>query len=135
MSKLWNTLKSVVGTAAKQTDGVAPPIAAAASTPATAAAASSPTPATASPASGTGQLLNMATVKPHIPMIKFRKGLEVPEHQQVAPAAVAAVMNAVAGAAGGSLEWWEVPAKFRRESIDELECEAINMGGREVPWC
>eukprot|EP00092_Neocalanus_flemingeri_P006353 GFUD01006839.1.p1 GENE.GFUD01006839.1~~GFUD01006839.1.p1 ORF type:complete len:131 (+),score=40.49 GFUD01006839.1:48-440(+) len=130
MSKLWNTLKSVVGTAAVQAEVVAPHITAAT------AADRSPTvdpvaPILASQAPGTGQLLGMSSVKPHIPMIKFRKGLEVP----VAPAPVAAVLSAVAGAAGGSLEWWEVPAKFRREIIDEKECEAINMGGREVPWC
>ena len=24
---------------------------------------------------------------------------------------------------------------YRRRDIDELECEAINMGGREAPFC
>ena len=136
MSKLWNTLKSVVGTAAKQADAAAPTSAAAAvtSAPATAAATPAPAPPSGSSALSSGLLLSLATVKPHIPLIKFRKGLAEAEHQQVAPAA-AAVMGAVAAVAGGSMEWWEVPAKFRRETIDEKECDAINMGGRELPWC
>ena len=37
--------------------------------------------------------------------------------------------------AGGSLEWWQIPNKYRRLPIDDLEMEAINMGGRDKPFC
>ena len=134
MSKLWNTLKSVVGSAAKQAE------AAAVTTPVAATSSSTPPPAPpSSQQQSSGMLQNLVAVKPHIPLIKFRKGLS--EHTSVsgglaapAPGVVGSVAAPVAGA-GGSLEWWEVPAKFRREAIDELECEAINNGGREMPWC
>merc|ERR1719206_1467822 len=77
-------------------------------------------------------LQNLVAVKPHIPLIKFRKGLSEPT--SVTGGVAGSVAAPMAGA-GGSLEWWEVPAKFRREAIDDMECEAINNGGREMPWC
>ena len=75
----------------------------------------------------------MANVKPHTPLIKFRAGIAVSVQQQIAPTAILGALASVV--AGGCLDWWEIPTKFRRESIDDLECEAINMGGREMPWC
>merc|ERR1719244_1830112 len=52
-------------------------------------------------------------------MIKFRKGL-VPENT------TAAVTPPTPGpAAARVLEWWEIPNKYRRMPIDELECDAI----------
>ena len=129
MSKLWNTLKSVVGSAAKQAET------AAATAPVAATSSSTPP---SSQQQSSGMLQNLVAVKPHIPLIKFRKGLS--EHTPVSGGGVAASASGVVGSvaapvAGGSLEWWEVPAKFRREAIDDMECEAINNGGREMPWC
>ena len=48
---------------------------------------------------------------------------------------VAATPAAAAVPAGGSLEWWQIPNKYRRLPIDDLEIEAINMGGRDKPFC
>ena len=31
-------------------------------------------------------------------------------------------------------EWWEVPGRFRREVLDQQECDVINMGGDGVLW-
>ena len=132
MSKLWNTLKSVVGSAAKQAE------AAAVTTPVAATSSSTPPPAPpSSQQQSSGMLQNLVAVKPHIPLIKFRKGLSEPTSVTggVAGSAPIVVGSVAAPVAGGSLEWWEVPAKFRREAIDDMECEAINSGGREMPWC
>ncbi|MPC31435.1 28S ribosomal protein S36, mitochondrial-like [Portunus trituberculatus] len=70
-------------------------------------------------------------VKPHIPLIRFRKGspLELVHGSQE--------QSAVAGktAVGGVtqapkvLEEWEVPYKYRRPLITEEEIEYINRGG------
>merc|ERR1719348_645949 len=72
-------------------------------------------------------------------MIKFRKGL-VPENTTAAvtPPTVSEITatTPIAGpAAARVLEWWEIPSKYRRMPIDELECDAINMGAREKPYC
>ena len=47
----------------------------------------------------------------------------------------AASPAAASAPAGGSLEWWQIPNKYRRLPIDDLEMEAINMGGRDKPFC
>ena len=66
MSKLWTTLKSVVG-------GVSPAaveeVAAAASTAAVSSASAPPAPSSSSD----GMLQGFAAIKPHLPMIKFRQ--------------------------------------------------------------
>ena len=31
-------------------------------------------------------------------------------------------------------EWWELPAKYRRETIDQTQCDVINMGGGDKLW-
>merc|ERR1719328_87883 len=74
-------------------------------------------------------------------MIKFRKGL-VPEHTTAAvtpPTPAVSQITATTPIAGPEaarvLEWWEIPNKYRRMPIDELECDAINMGAREKPYC
>lgn len=69
-------------------------------------------------------------VKPHVPLIHFRKAGE----PLASPAAAAA--SQVLGAAKAekanqvkavSLEWWQTPDKFRKRLIDELECDIINV--------
>ena len=77
-------------------------------------------------------------------MSNFRKG----ESPAVIPQPVVASVSSppvssstpvipspAAPAAGVSLEWWELPQRYRREPIDDLECDAINMGAREKPYC
>ena len=34
----------------------------------------------------------------------------------------------------GALEWYQLPAKYRRRDIDDLECDVINNGGADQPW-
>lgn len=93
----------------------------------------------------------MQTVKPHVPLIKFRKGglpaaaAEAASSSHPSEAAeamppplvseAAAPLEAAAkkGAADQwapvsvSLEWWQTPDKYRRRAIDESECEIINV--------
>merc|ERR1712117_476593 len=66
-----------------------------------------------------------AVVKPHVPMIKFRKGQQEVSHTSTATPAPAAP---------GVYEWWEVPSKYRRGNIDQCECDVINMGGGDKLW-
>ncbi|XP_071512499.1 alpha-ketoglutarate dehydrogenase component 4 [Panulirus ornatus] len=73
-------------------------------------------------------------VKPHIPMIKFRKGgLTELVHGVSEP--VAATGPAPGGSAAPPsqapvvLEEWQVPLRYRRELISEEEIEYINRGG------
>ncbi|XP_027233510.1 alpha-ketoglutarate dehydrogenase component 4 [Penaeus vannamei] len=75
-------------------------------------------------------------VKPHIPMIKFRKGgltelVRGPKEPLVAAAAVAPMKKPAATPVQKApvLEEWQVPLKYRREIITEEEIEFINRGG------
>ena len=34
----------------------------------------------------------------------------------------------------GALEWYQLPAKYRRRDIADLECDVINNGGADQPW-
>ncbi|KAK3864359.1 hypothetical protein Pcinc_029954 [Petrolisthes cinctipes] len=69
-------------------------------------------------------------VRPHIPMIKFRKG-GLEELVRGTPE------SALPGIGSGTtvnqtqvvLEEWQVPLKYRRERITEEEIEYINRGG------
>ena len=76
-------------------------------------------------------------VRPHIPLIKFRKG-----GPYAAPAFHAAdtfefVVPVVPHQPqqhhqpqafdSPALEWWQVPAKFKRRTIDLSECDSINV--------
>merc|ERR1711936_360659 len=61
------------------------------------------------------------TVKPHVPLIKFRKG---------GPSTAGDSTSAAAAAPAGPAvyEWWEMPSKYRRQVMDLQGCEVINMG-------
>ena len=69
-----------------------------------------------------------------------RKG-NVPSESQtrtveaVAASLVTPTVSLTTPTATGSLEWWQLPDKYRRQAIDDLECEAINMGAAEKPFC
>ena len=81
-------------------------------------------------------------VAPHVPLIRFRKGLQqqLNEHQQAAVASEASGSLQQASdaaptgfnAAGGVLEWWQKPPKFARQPLDDQEIEVINGGGADV---
>jgi len=87
-------------------------------------------------------------IKPHIPLIKFRKGgmpgtLASPAAAPVstpapAAAAVAADIPLAAAAATSAAfkttqmpvrEWWDTPSRFKRRQVDTSECDLINGGG------
>lgn len=91
----------------------------------------------------------MQAIKPHIPMIRFRKG-GLPEARPAAGEPAPQVAHVIskppksAQASSstpdwtpiqvGPLEFWQLPSKFRKRDLDELEIEAINMGGRDKPF-
>jgi len=87
-------------------------------------------------------------IKPHIPLIKFRKGglpglaapaatpisaaTPPPAVEAVPAAAAAAAVNAAAGFKTTQMpvrEWWDTPARFKRREVDLSECDLINGGG------
>ncbi|XP_068209521.1 alpha-ketoglutarate dehydrogenase component 4-like [Palaemon carinicauda] len=75
-------------------------------------------------------------VKPHIPMIKFRKGgISELAHGAPQPATAGAVANptapkpSAAAAAAPVLEEWQTPLKYRRRPITQDEIDYINRGG------
>jgi len=87
-------------------------------------------------------------IKPHIPLIKFRKG-GLPQFQAAASApamqaaqaipAAAEAAPAAAALAGSSnvwkatqmpvREWYDTPTRFKRRQVDDLEIDLINGGG------
>jgi len=84
------------------------------------------------------------TVTPHKPMIKFGRRL-VSEFESIQEAVSSLAQTSVASTPtptldmqsvtpGATLEWYQLPARYRRQPIDEAECEVINMGGPEKPW-
>ncbi|XP_045613382.1 alpha-ketoglutarate dehydrogenase component 4-like [Procambarus clarkii] len=73
-------------------------------------------------------------VRPHIPLIKFRKG-GLTELVRGAPQPIAAAGPVITGSSASPtppppvLEEWQVPPRYRRERITEEEIEYINRGG------
>ena len=86
----------------------------------------------------------LAVVTPHVPLIRFRKGLEQQQtehqHAAVANAAGSSLQQSFAVAhgadavspSGGVLEWWQRPEKFGRKALDQQEIDVINGGGADV---
>eukprot|EP00096_Caligus_rogercresseyi_P010556 TRINITY_DN389_c1_g1_i3.p1 TRINITY_DN389_c1_g1~~TRINITY_DN389_c1_g1_i3.p1 ORF type:complete len:307 (-),score=60.32 TRINITY_DN389_c1_g1_i3:238-1158(-) len=84
-----------------------------------------------------GNDLVLKSVKPHVPLIKFRKGGPPPSVASLG--SMEAPLTQVSSkdpskSAVYSLEWWQTPNKFKRRQIDELECDAINSGGGDKLW-
>ncbi|XP_040572176.1 uncharacterized protein [Lepeophtheirus salmonis] len=93
------------------------------------------------PSKDNSQLRTFKTIKPHIPLIKFRKGGLALQSiaanvGQVSEMPVDSLSNKTNPMATKvySLEWWQTPSKFKRRTIDELECDAINNGGGDRLW-
>ena len=98
-------------------------------------------------ASRAAQILN--NVKPHVPLIRFRKGAVLAPNVQMpvvtTPVAQPVIQEApvhVASHPAGQLksavqthEWWDTPFKFRRRQIDQSEIDLINSGGSEKLYC
>ena len=93
-----------------------------------------------SPAVGPLDLSKLAVVAPHVPLIRFRKGLELQQNDaNVASAAGSSSQQSFAGAPAaasspsvGVLESWQRPEKFTRKPLDDQEIEVINGGGADV---
>jgi len=83
-------------------------------------------------------------IKPHTPLIRFRKGAPILElSQDLAQTAELAnkdikeepIESSVPINAGKWKsvpvlhEWWDTPVRFKRREVDELECDIINGGG------
>ncbi|XP_035785460.1 28S ribosomal protein S36, mitochondrial-like [Anopheles albimanus] len=70
-----------------------------------------------------------------IPLIKFRKGgpfLDVASQSTGGAAgtsAASAPAHARSVSSGEAIEEWQLPARYRRKPIDEVEMEWINRGG------
>ena len=75
-----------------------------------------------SPSSQLLDLSRLATVLPHVPMIKFRAGLAGPS----------TAVEATPSPAPAVQDWWDVPAKFRRPRLDQAEVDLINSGGADL---
>ncbi|XP_076068779.1 alpha-ketoglutarate dehydrogenase component 4 isoform X2 [Oratosquilla oratoria] len=73
------------------------------------------------------------TVKPHVPLIRFRKGKmdQLVRGMEAIQAAVTPPVTAAPAAAKPQvvLEEWQVPLRYRRERLTEEEIEYINRGG------
>ena len=92
----------------------------------------------------------LAAIKPHVPMIKFRKGVIISPTNEaitasipvasktIAPAEPTVTANEPTGNIKSSVqlhEWWETPFKFKRRQIDQLEIDVINSGGSDKLYC
>ena len=82
-------------------------------------------------------LAKLSAVKPHKPMIKFRRergslpvtGDSISVTSQVVSETKLEIKSQDIPTA---LEWWEKPPKFCRENIDETEIDQINSGGASL---
>ena len=98
-------------------------------------------------ASRAAQMFN--TIKPHVPLIKFRKGAGLaasiesplsfaPVSQPVVqpePAHVASSPSGPLKSAAQTHEWWDTPFKYKKRQIDQLEMDIINSGGSDKLYC
>ena len=99
-------------------------------------------------ASRAAQMLH--SIKPHVPLIKFRKGAVLATNIQTpviatpsvaqpvlqeAPVHVASQQSGPLKSSVQSHEWWDTPFKFKRRQIDQLEIDIINSGGSEKIYC
>lgn len=67
-----------------------------------------------------------------IPMIKFRKGgphLESSAGGHPAASAATGAAQTRSVSSGEAIEEWQLPARYRRKPIDDVEMEWINRGG------
>ena len=95
------------------------------------------------------QIFN-TVIKPHVPLIRFRKGAPLSPHIEVpvssAPLAAQPVVQQeptpVVSQPTGKLqsvvqshEWWDTPFKFKRRHIGDVEMDLINSGGSDKLYC
>lgn len=76
----------------------------------------------------------MLNAAKRIPLIKFRKGGPHLEssgagHPAQAAAAGAGAAQTRTASSGQAIEEWQLPSRYRRKPIDDVEMEWINRGG------
>ena len=86
----------------------------------------------------------LQALKPHLPMIRFRKGglASATANSSSPPPAIPAASHGAAVAAASakadwspkstSVDWWQTPNKYRRRELDDIEIEAINVRAKGI---
>ncbi len=79
-------------------------------------------------------VFTVQTVKPHVPLIKFRKGLPPPTKATETTFVPAAAAPPPPSSGQNwtpdkvvNLEWWQTPDRFKRRLVDESEIDIINV--------
>ena len=77
-------------------------------------------------------LAKLSAVKPHKPLIKFRRergSLPVTGDSVTSQVVSETKLEIKSQDIPTALEWWEKPSKYYRETLDETEIDQINSGG------
>ncbi|XP_053688065.1 uncharacterized protein LOC128737453 [Sabethes cyaneus] len=79
-------------------------------------------------------LRTMLNTARRIPMIKFRKGGPYldntsPGHQSAGAAGTSGSVATKSASSGEAIEEWQLPARYHRKPIDDVEMAWINNGG------
>jgi len=138
MSKMWKVLKNVLGSA----KGAGEPVVEAAVNAPVGPQVVEATLASVNSSSAddrgsfTAAALDFSLLKsvaPHVPLIRFGRRVEGQDIQPIFNTTSQQQLN-ISGSDSGSREWWEVPTRYRRQEISELECDVINGGGAGQAW-
>ncbi|KAE8751992.1 hypothetical protein FOCC_FOCC001155 [Frankliniella occidentalis] len=74
---------------------------------------------------------NIQSVKPHVPLIKFRKGSPAHGHSAGSGSPSPGVAGSSVVFSRGTIEDYQLPSRYQRTPMDEKEIEYINRGGPE----
>ncbi|KAK3927511.1 28S ribosomal protein S36, mitochondrial [Frankliniella fusca] len=74
---------------------------------------------------------NVQTVKPHVPLIKFRKGSPAHGHSAASGSPSSGVARGNVVLSRGTIEDYQLPSRYQRTPMDEKEIDYINRGGPE----
>lgn len=72
---------------------------------------------------------SIQAVKPHVPLIKFRKGGPVVGHSVTSGAPSSVGVGSSHAVSRGTIEDYQLPPRYQRSPIDEEEIDYINRGG------
>ncbi|XP_026284082.1 alpha-ketoglutarate dehydrogenase component 4 isoform X2 [Frankliniella occidentalis] len=74
---------------------------------------------------------SIQSVKPHVPLIKFRKGSPAHGHSAGSGSPSPGVAGSSVVFSRGTIEDYQLPSRYQRTPMDEKEIEYINRGGPE----